>query len=171
MALTKKIIDILRHALHADFIHLDDEDGIYGYIVTHDFDGMSALDRQYAIEGALRNAEYPLTRDEMRRVLMIAGLTPAEYAEGGPRGRIQKIKKVADGTFELLVYGGEVDAENVRYLLGKESGFVTTEPEMVPGKNFLMKIRVQGTPEQRLTKAKLKSLLMNDQYIEVRPSA
>ena len=43
------------------------------------FEQMSTLDRQQMIDDALRNAADPLSNEEQRQILMIAGLTPQEY--------------------------------------------------------------------------------------------
>ena len=76
MVLTDKIISALRRPLKAEYIHLDDDDGISGFVVSREFEKLSMLDRQRLIDDALSNASASLSKDEQRRILMIAGVTP-----------------------------------------------------------------------------------------------
>jgi acid stress-induced BolA-like protein IbaG/YrbA len=77
--LKEKIEAALKGAVAAARIRLEDDDGISGFVVSSDFRGMSALDRQTLIDKALRNSAVKLTKTELRRILATAALTPAEY--------------------------------------------------------------------------------------------
>jgi hypothetical protein len=76
VALSDKIIAALQKPLDAEFISLDVDDGISGFVVASRFDGLSGMDRQVLIDSALRTAEDPISADERQQILMIAGLTP-----------------------------------------------------------------------------------------------
>jgi stress-induced morphogen len=77
--LKEKIESALKAAVTATRIRLEDDDGISGFVVSSDFRGMTALDRQILIEKALRHSSVRLTKPELRQILAIAALTPAEY--------------------------------------------------------------------------------------------
>ena len=79
MGLTDKIADALHKSLRAEYLRLDNDDGISGFVVSPQFENISAIDRQRLIDEALPNAPDPLSAEEQRQVLMIAGLTPLEY--------------------------------------------------------------------------------------------
>lgn len=79
MGLKEKVETALKGAITAARIRLEDDHGISGFVVSSDFRGMSALDRQTLIDKALRNSSAKLSKPELRQVLMIAALTPAEY--------------------------------------------------------------------------------------------
>lgn len=79
MDLKEKVETALKGAVTATRIRLEDEDGISGFVVSADFRGMSPLDRQTLIDKALRNSAVRLTKPELRQILAIAALTPAEY--------------------------------------------------------------------------------------------
>ncbi len=79
MDLKEKVTEALRLSLHPDHIELEDDDGISGVVVSAEFQTMSSLDRQKIIDGALRHTSVRLSKSEMRNILAIAGLTPAEY--------------------------------------------------------------------------------------------
>jgi stress-induced morphogen len=78
--LKEKVDQALRRYLRPDLVELADDDGISGFVVSPQFRGMSALDRQTLIYNALRDSSVKLSGPELRRVLAIAALTPAEYA-------------------------------------------------------------------------------------------
>jgi hypothetical protein len=84
MDLKKKVTDALRRNLHPDHIHLEDDDGISGIVVSTQFLRMPVLDRQLLIDNALQRSSSKFTKNELRQILAIAGLTPAEYAALGP---------------------------------------------------------------------------------------
>jgi hypothetical protein len=153
-------------------MRLDDEGRITVFVVSPDFQGMSAFDRQVFLDEVLNKPSTAHTPDDRRRVLMIAGLTPAEYDSVGSRIRVHKVKEVREGTIEVLVHGGLSDAEYVRGALKGEKGVKTTEPKQVPGAvGILMKFRATSTASQPLTKARAMRILESDQYIEVMPNA
>jgi len=77
--LKEKVEAALKGAIDAARIRLEDDDGISGFVVSSAFRGMSALDRQTLIDKALRNSAVKLTKPELRQILAIAALTPAEY--------------------------------------------------------------------------------------------
>ena len=84
MDLIEKVKQVLRSSLDFDQLYLEDENGIYGLVVSKQFYHMPDLDRQRLIGEALRNGPTKLTKAERRRILAIAALTPAEYFALGP---------------------------------------------------------------------------------------
>jgi hypothetical protein len=74
-----KVSTALSQSLTPDYIQLEDDDGISGFVVSTRFKQMPALDRQMLIDNALRGSAIKFTKAELRQVLAIAGLTPAEY--------------------------------------------------------------------------------------------
>jgi acid stress-induced BolA-like protein IbaG/YrbA len=110
MDLRFKIEKALREALKIDYVRLEDDDGIAGFVVSPQFKGVSSLDRQQRIDDALNKAADPLSLEERRRVFMIAGLTPAEYEAVGARVRVHRVKEMGRGAVEILLCGGLVDA-------------------------------------------------------------
>ena len=79
MDLKEKVEIALKGVITATRIRLEEDDGISGYVVSSDFRGLSALDRQSLIDKALRTSAVKLTKPELRQILAIAALTPAEY--------------------------------------------------------------------------------------------
>ncbi|MDB5350753.1 MAG: hypothetical protein JWN86_2000 [Planctomycetota bacterium] len=79
MDLKEKVSDALRHSLDPEFILLEDDEGISGFVVSSQFRGLSSLDRQVRIAHALRDSPKKFTKTERRQILAIAGLTPVEY--------------------------------------------------------------------------------------------
>ncbi len=168
MGLTDKIIiSALQEPLHAEYMHLDDDDGISGYIVSSRFEEMSTLDRQQLIDEALRGAA-DLSSEEQRQILMIAGLTPLEYESVGARIRVHRIKELENGSLEVLLHGAYSDAKYVRDALNNQKGVTTTEPQQSPGaRDILMTFHAKGTPANPLTKKKAISVLEADSDIKV----
>lgn len=80
MDLREKVASALHESLKLDHIQLEDDDGISGIIVSAQFRGVSAMDRQMLVPNALRKSSVKLTRADLSRILAIAPLTPAEYA-------------------------------------------------------------------------------------------
>jgi hypothetical protein len=172
MDLKDKIVTALSQALKVEYIRLEDDDGISGFVVSPQFEGMSAVERQGRIDEALSKASDPLTPEEQRQVLMIAGLTPVEYQAIGVRVRIHRVKEMAQGAVEVSLRGGPSDAEYVRGTLNNEKGVETTEPKQVPGaEGVLMSFRAKGAKAAPLTKEKALRILKKDRYIEVMPGA
>jgi hypothetical protein len=81
--LLEKVKAALERYFQPELLKLEDDDGISGYVVAQQFRGMSSLDRQTAIDQALRKSEEPLSREENRRVIAIAGLSPEEAVASG----------------------------------------------------------------------------------------
>lgn len=170
MDLKDKVIEILVLALKPEFVRLDDEDGISGFVVSRLFEGVSTLDRQGQIEEVLQKV--PLTQEERRRILMIAGLTPEEYEAVGARIRVQKVREKTGGAIEILLHGGLSDAEYVRGVLNHQKGVQTTEPKPVNGAiGVLMSFQAKGSETNSLTKDKAIRILKKDQYVEVLANA
>jgi hypothetical protein len=166
MDLKDRIMSALRPALQADYVRLEDDDGISGFVVSSRFKGMSSLDRQEQIDKVLKNSD--LTREERRRVLMIAGLTPEEYEAVGAKIRVHRVRDVAGGYIEVLLRGGPSDAEYVRGAIRNQKGVQTTEPKSVEGApGVLMTFRAKGTEATPLTKDRVIRVLKQDPYIEV----
>ena len=145
MGLTEKITKALKKSLGAEYIRLKDDDGISGFVVSPQFEKVSMIDRQGLIDEALQKAADPLSAEEQRQVLMIAGLTPLEYESVGTRIRVRSIKELDDGSLEVLLRGGYSDALYVQGALKSQNGVTTTEPEPSPAAiGTLIKFRAQG---------------------------
>ena len=170
MDIKDKVLKALSEALRPEYMRLEEEDGISGFVVSRQFEGMSVLDRQGKIHEALRAAA--LSREERREVLMIAGITPIEYDSVGARIRVHGVKEKAKGAIDILLHGGRSDAEYVRGALGNQKGVRTTEPKPVSGAvGVLMSFRATGTAKDPLTKEKTIQVLKQDRYIEVMTNA
>jgi hypothetical protein len=170
MDIKDKIIKALLQELKPEYIRLEDDDGISGFVVSRQFEDVSTLDRQGRIEEALSKAS--LTQEDRRQVLMIAGLTPEEYEAVGARIRVHKVKEMAGGAVDVLVHGAHSDAEYVRAALTKQKGVETTEPRPISGAlGVLMSFRAKGTEANSLTKEKVLRVLKKDAYIKVMPNA
>lgn len=166
MDIKEKIIKALSRALQPEYVRLENNDGISGFVVSRIFEGISALERQKMIEEALGSDS--LTKREQRQVLMIAGVTPAEYQAVGARIRIHKVKAMAGGVVEILLHGGLSDAEYVRRTLHHQKGVQTTEPKQSAGaRGVLMSFRGKGSAAIPLTKERAIQVLKKDRYIEV----
>jgi acid stress-induced BolA-like protein IbaG/YrbA len=150
VGLSEKIIAALQAPLNAEYVRLEDDDGISGFVVSRRFENMSTLDRQQLIDEVLRNGPDPLSHEEQRQILLIAGLTPREYDSANPRIRVHRIREQTDGSLEILLHGPYSDAMYVRDALENEEGVQTTEPEQVPGAiGILMKFSAKGTAKIR----------------------
>lgn len=165
MGTREKIATTLVNKLGAEYVRLEDGDGISGFVVSSRFRGMPALDRQELIEDSL-------TPEQRRQVLMIAAVTPEEYDSIGPRVRIHQIKPMAKGAIKVLLHGGQSDAKFVRDVLSGQEGVQTTEPKWVPGAiGALMSFSAKGDKANPLTKEKVIEILQRDPYIDVMANA
>ena len=172
MDIKDKIITALREPLNAAFIRLDDDDGISGFVVSASFERMSTLDRQTQIEDALNKAPTPLKPEERHQILMIAGLTPAEYDAVGANVMIHKVKKAAGGKIEIFVQGGFSDAEYVRGATNSIKSVQTTEPKLVETSiGAIMSFYAEGSKANPLTKDKVINILKRQSYLSVMPGA
>ena len=170
MDLKDKVVRALSEALKPEYVRLEEEDGISGFVVSRLFEGMSVLDRQGKIDEALRASA--LSREERREVLMVAGLTPVEYDSVGAKIRIQRVKEMAKGAVDILLHGGPSDAEYVRGTFNNQKGVRTSEPKSsgeVQG--VMMSFRATGPAKEPLTKEKAIRVLKEDPYIEVMANA
>jgi hypothetical protein len=166
MDLKDRVRNALVPALKAEYVQLVDDDGISGFVVSRRFEGMPVLDRQEQIDRALQRAE--LTSPEQRRILMIAALTPTEYAAVGAKIRVHRVREVGGGAVEIMLRGGPSDAEYVRGAIQNQKGVQTTEPKSVEGApGVLMTFRARGTNATPLTKERVVRVLKQDPYIEV----
>lgn len=82
MDLQERLVFLLKNGLNAERVVLEDDGGISGVVVSPDFRGISAIDRQRRIDRVLRSPQSGLTRAELKRILGIAALTPVEYELG-----------------------------------------------------------------------------------------
>jgi hypothetical protein len=172
MDLRDKIITALLACFPVDYHRLEDDDGITGFVVSPRFQGMPSLDRQALIGHALREASPPLSPEEQRQVLVIAGLTPAEYDVVGAKVQVSRVKELSGGAVEVVVRGRLSDAEYIRGTFKARKGIRTTEPKHVsdaPG--LLMSFRAEGPARSPLTKPKVLRLLGRDPYVEVMAGA
>lgn len=170
MDLKEKITKALFQTFEPEYLRLEDDDGISGFVVSRYFKEMPAIDRQARIEQTLQNA--PLAREERRRILMIAGITPEEYDAVGVRIRVREIKELGKGKFEIRLSGGLPDAEYVRGALKNQKGIDTTDPMPLNGANGgEMSFRANGTATMPLTKERVIRVLKKDQYVEVMANA
>jgi acid stress-induced BolA-like protein IbaG/YrbA len=169
MDLKSKVVAALSKSLKPEYVRLEDDDGLSGFVVSRAFEGMSSLERQDKIEEVLGRAR--LARDEARRILMIAGLTPAEYEAVGARIRVHKVRE-SNGGVEVLLHGGMSDAQYVRGALKSQRGVQTTPPKPVAGAiGVLMAFRAKGTKTRPLTKQRTIRVLEKDRNIEVMSNA
>lgn len=83
MELKEKVEAALNAALSPAFMDLDNDDGIFGFVVAAKFQRMTALKRQRLIHQALRTEPHQLLPAELRQVVFISTLTPAEAASKG----------------------------------------------------------------------------------------
>ena len=83
MDLAKKVKRALEKSFHPERVELKENEGISGYIVAAQFRKMTDLDRQWVIHKALRESSAKLSREDLRRVTVIAALTPEEYIAHG----------------------------------------------------------------------------------------
>jgi hypothetical protein len=172
MDIRDKIIKALREFLEVDYVRLQDDDGISGFVVSPTFQRMSMLDRQGLIDRALSDASTALNPKEKRQVVMIAGLTPMEYETVGAKIQIQKVEAVAKGALEIILRGATSDAEYVRRALTNQNAVKTSEPKPVSGAaGTTMSFRVTGLGATPMTKATAIQILNNDPYIQVMPDA
>ncbi len=168
MELTERIENALRTSLQAEYVRLENDDGISGFVVSRQFKNQSTFERQEQIDQALKDAAEPLSAEEQRQVRMIAGLTPLEYESVGTRIRVHRIKELNDGWIEVMLRGNLSDAQYVRGALNNQKGVITTDPQPSPGaKGVLMTFRARGTETNPLTKEKAIHLLKTDAYIAV----
>ena len=168
MDLKEKVLRSLHRSLEPEYVRLENDDGISGFVVSRKFDGMSAFDRQTRIDESLRNIS--LNSEERRQILMIAGLTPDEYRAVGPRIGVHKVREVAGGALEIVVHGGLSDAQYVRGALNNQKGVRTTEPKPVNGnRGALTSFRAEATKATPLTREAALRILLNDRYIELVP--
>ena len=166
MDIKDKILATLFQSLQPEYMRLEEDDGISGFVVSRTFEGMSSLDRQWKIEEALKTAL--LTLEERRQVLMIAALTPDEYDGVGARIRVHGVREMAGGAVKILLHGGPSDAEYVRGALDKQKGVQTTAPKPVSGAlGVSMSFQAKGTEKHPLTKDKAIRVLKQDRYIEI----
>jgi hypothetical protein len=136
MDLKEKVISALRAHLKPEYLHIENEHGVSGFVVAPKFRGMSALDRQMLIDKALRGPPNGLSADEMRQVMAIAGLTPAEAQAADARVRVHKVEAKGN-SIEVMLHGGLSDAEYVRGALLSLKGVKTTVPKSRPGTEVL----------------------------------
>ena len=168
MGLIDRIISALQTPLGAEYIRLDDDDGISGFVISSRFENMSNLDRQQLIDDALHNAADPISAEEQRRILMIAGITPLEYESVGSKIRVHKIRELDGGSLEVVLHGTYSDAEYVRGALNNQKGVTTSEPAPSPGAvGVLMTFLAKGTQANPLTKETAARALEADKYIRV----
>jgi stress-induced morphogen len=78
--LRKKVTSALEAAFHPDRILLEDDDGITGYVISPKFRGLDSYDRQTMIYEVLQGRGAKLTKSQQKQILLIAALTPEEYA-------------------------------------------------------------------------------------------
>jgi stress-induced morphogen len=77
----ERVAAALRENLHPEHISLSEgHDGIYGRLVTTQFQRVPAIERQRLIDKALRCSSVKFTEAELRQVRFIAAFTPAELA-------------------------------------------------------------------------------------------
>lgn len=166
MDVKDKIMKALFQELDPEYVRLEDDDGISGFVVSRQFENMSSLDRQGRIEDILRKTS--LVQEERRQILMIAGLTPVEYDAVGTRIRIQTVKQRAKGSVEVVVDGGLSDAEYVRRVLDKQKGVRTTKAKPIKnGVGSLVSFLAKGSEANPLTIRKAIRVLKKDPYIHL----
>jgi stress-induced morphogen len=78
--LREKVTAILKSAFQPERILLEDADGITGYVISPKFRGLDSYDRQTMIYDVLQGRGSKLNKAQQRQILLIAALTPEEYA-------------------------------------------------------------------------------------------
>ena len=84
MEILKKVKRVLNRSFKPSIMDLEDDDGIFGVVVSEHFRQMESLDRQMMIQKVLRSSTAGLSTAELRRVLAISPMTPEEYVAFGP---------------------------------------------------------------------------------------
>ena len=92
MDLVKKVKTALNRAFKPVHLYIEDDDGIIGVVVSDRFREVESIDRQTRIHDALTKTQTPLTVEEMRRILVIAPMTPEEYVAFGPSKKAGKVR-------------------------------------------------------------------------------
>ncbi len=92
MDIREKVAEALRRRFAPDRMVLRDDNGIYGYIVSDKFLGLTSLERQREIDRTFRDAAANLSRAERLNILVIAPITPEEYEGIEPDGPIRGIE-------------------------------------------------------------------------------
>ncbi len=172
MDIQAKIISALSESMKVDYIRLENDDGITGFVVSPDFKRLSSLDRIDLIDQALIKSTIPLSPQEQRQVFMIAGLSPEEYDVVGTRIRIHRIKELPRGAIKIVLSGNLTDAEYVRSVLNQAGSFKTTAPKPVsdaPG--ILISITAKSSDPTGLTRDSVIQILKSDRYLEVMAGA
>jgi hypothetical protein len=77
--LVLEVEHILRSRFRVYVLRLDRGNGIYGFVVSPDFEDLSSSERQDLFRQAFRDPSSNLTDCERRRITFISTLTPAEY--------------------------------------------------------------------------------------------
>lgn len=169
MDLKQKITQALRNKLNAEYIRLEEEDGISGFVVSEKFKGMPSIERQELLDEVLGKT---LTRAEARQVVMIAGLTREEYETAGATIRIDEIREKAGGGLEIVLQGILSDAEYVRAALKHEKGVETSNPRPLSGtRGGLVSFQAKGTEANPLTKERALRVLKKTRFVEVMSTA
>ena len=88
MELTERIEDALRKSLGAEYVRLENDDGISGFVVSRHFENLSALERQEQIDNALREAAQPLSAEGLIKAwLRERDIAPLHARTDGCKGR------------------------------------------------------------------------------------
>lgn len=93
MDLREKLTKTLRLIFKPQYIRLRSDAGVSGYLVSKQFYQMSSLDRQKRLHHALLTGPEKFTKAELRKVIAIAPLTPAEYNALRPKRRVRRSKQ------------------------------------------------------------------------------
>lgn len=79
MDMVEKVKAALKSEIDIERFDLLDDDGVIGYVVSKDFEGLNSIERQTLIQKALRSGKKRLSKTDVRRVAAIASLTPDEF--------------------------------------------------------------------------------------------
>jgi acid stress-induced BolA-like protein IbaG/YrbA len=111
MDLKEKVEEAFKKHIGLERIQLNDDDGVFGFVISAGFRGMSAIDRQALIYNALHDPASKLTKPELRQVLAIAALTPAEFEVRGPgRERSRRCGPFVAETHAFVLLGERYSA-------------------------------------------------------------
>lgn len=161
MGIAKKISAKIRAELQAEHVRLDEEGGeITGFVVSDCFLGKTSPERQRMISSALQKPDSELTPEEIQQVVLIVGVTPAEYDSVGAPIQVHIEDGPAPASFQLLIRGTISDARYIRDALLENDTLIVDEPYQDPGlAGILISLNVRGKTTEGLSRNELQHIM------------